>query len=353
MKGLARDQWIALVLVAPAFLYLAVRLISGYQGWDAASGFGFILIPLLLAIGLYPIWGALIELSGFLLLGVIATLATLTGALGTTGFDLAAGVLLASPFLLGLWAWGPNRSAPARLIGLGVALLEGIILLATLASISANPPYQENATGLFSWYTQVNIEQLCGLAGLLASAPGSCAVTSQFPLRDLVDPLFVFLAGVAFLGALLPVLVPRTARGVEGDAEGWDEFEATSRPPPDLMLTEEMVRGLSLRTPPASSPDLLPPGALALLGATVLALLFVLVAIDDAPLVLLPMIVVVIGALGAILASDRPVSAQRRRLPSAPRQAVGVPAAAPSMRANPPVGGGFGPAAPPPAVVLP
>lgn len=353
-----RDQLLALVLVAPAFLYLGGLLLSGYQGWDAASEFGFLLVPLLLAVGLYPVWGALLEFVGFIVLGLVATAATLTGSLGTTGYDLAAGILLASPFLLGLWAWGPGRSAAGRLLGLGVALAEGIILLATLASIHANPPYQENAIGLFSWYTQVNIEQVCGLANLLASAPGVCAITNQFPLRDIVDPVFVFLGGVAFLGSLMPALVPRTARGDPGDAEGWEEFAATSPVPPEVVLTDEMVRGLALRTPPESSPDLLPPGAAALLGATVLTLLFVLVAVEDAPVLLLPSMVLIAGALAVVLALDRPVTRRTRGvsgLEAAPGPGPAAPIPpGPATYPPPSLPSPRGPApSMPPAVVLP
>lgn len=350
MRPIPRDQILTLCLVAPAFLYLAGLLLSGYQGWDGDSELGFLLVPLLLVVGLWPIYGALVELIGFLFVGIVATLGTATGALGPGGYDFAAGLLLASPFLLGVWAWGPGRTAPARLVGLGIALTEGLILLAALASIRANGGV-ENSLNLFSWYTEVNVQQLCGLANLLSVAPGGCPSLTVFPLRDIVDPVFVFLAGVAFLGCLMPVLTPRTARGDVGDAESWDEFESTSQVPADLPVTAEMMRGLALRTPPRSSPGLLPPGAGALLSASFFTLLFIGVAIQASSLLLLPTVVLVLGTLVAVIALDRPGARPAKgRLPRvevAPIPATSSPGGM-SHRAPEAL-----PAAAPSAVVLP
>lgn len=338
----AEERGLSLFLVAPAFVYLLALLVSGYTGWDGASVAGFVIIPLLLAIGLIPLWGPFIELLGFVAVTVIALSAGLSSPGGSVIIDFAAGILLGSPFLLGSWAWTPGRSAPGRLIGLGVALLEGIILLAALRLITANGEV-ENATYLFYNYTAANLYQICGLAGFLNVVPaGVCPSNlSQLPLRDLVDPIFVLLAGIALLGVLVPVLSPRTARGVAGDAASFEEYEASSRVRADLALSPEMMRGLATRTPPRTSPGLAPPGATALALSAGIVLVFVTVAVNAAGAVLFPTMVSLLLVMGVVLYLGRQGTGN-----------VGAPTGRP-VATGPVDRGPPSPASPPPSASVP
>ncbi len=343
------ERLLSLLLVAPAFVYLLVLLVSGYNGWDGASAAGFVLIPLLLAVGLIPLWGSLLELLGFALLTVVALAAGFSSPGGSWFIDFSAGVLLGSPFLLGSWAWTPGRSSPARLMGLGLALLEGIMLLAALRLITANGEV-ENASYLFFNYTAANLYQVCGLAGFLNVVPsgGVCPSNlTRLPLRDLVDPVFDLLAGTALLGVLVPVLSPRTARGIVGDAESYDEFEASSRVRADLALSPEMMRGLAARTPPRPAPGPAPPGVGALLLSAVIVLLFVGAAVSAPSALLLPTMLLLLVSLGTVLYVGRLSSPARQPHPGPVGPTYGAPGARsrpPSMPATP---------SPPPSGALP
>lgn len=340
--SLRRDQVLPLVLIAPAFLYLGLDLGVGYTGWDGASVLGFLLVPLFLVIGLFPPWGPVFEVFGYISVGVIATLGTATNALGSGGYDFAAGLLLASPFLLGSWAWTPRKTPAARIVGLGVGLLEGIILLAALASIRAQG-LPETSYNLFGWYTQVNVLQVCGLSGVLNVAPSWCTSTTAFPLRDIVDPTFTLLAGIAFLGALVPALTPRTARMYVGSAESWEDFTPASQGRPGLALNPEMARGLARRTLPRTSPSLIPPGAAALLTTALICLVFVGVAINAPDMVLAPTLFLLLATLAVVLLLNRSGrearSLRRVALPTAARVVRNVrapPAALPAPVPAPP-----------------
>jgi hypothetical protein len=343
------ENLLSLVLVAPAFLYLSGLLVSGYTDWTALSALGFVLVPLLLLVGLIPLYGPLIELFGFVFVGVVATVGTINEALGGGGLDFAAGLLLASPIMLGAWAWTPSRSAPARLLGLGLALLDGLMLLSTLHLIQANVPGTEDPLTLFFFYTLTNVLQACGLAGFLNVAPAACTTVSQLPLRDIVDPVFVLLAGIALLGVLIPILSPRTARGGVGEAEGFREFEESSRLRADLPVSPDMMRGLARRTPPRASPSLAPPGSGSLLSACFLVLLFVAFAIDDPSTLLLPTLLLLMVGLLTLLAVTRPPLSSRRPAGLAATAQPPLPAPAPAappspLPAFPGPEGGLGPA---------
>jgi hypothetical protein len=342
------ENILSLVLVAPAFLYLSGLLVSGYRAWDGLSALGFLLVPILLLIGLVPLYGPLVELFGFVAVGVIATLGTINQALGGAGLDFAAGLLLASPIMLGAWAWTPSRSAPARLLGLGLALLDGLMLLSTLHLIAVNTPGSVDPVTLFFFYTITNILQACGLAGFLNVAPSACTTISQLPLRDIVDPVFVLLAGVALLGVLVPILSPRTARGGVGESEGFREFAESSRLRADLPVSQDMVRGLARRTPPRTSPGLAPPGSGSLLAACFLVVGFVAFAIDDPAGLLFPTMIGLLTALCILLVVSRPARAVvgLPGLPGAPLPPPPLPGsstpALPAPPAAPGPPGGFG-----------
>lgn len=344
-----KEQLLAILLVAPAFLYLAGLLVSNFQGWDAASAVGFVALPLLLMVGLYPLYGPLVEFFGYVLVGVLATLATLLDAFGTGGYDFAAGLLLGTPFLLGAWAWTPSRTSPARLMGLGLGLTEGLILLADLHYLVAQG-IPETSLNLFAWYTQTNLVQLCGITGLLGIFPSGCLSYTQFPIRDIVDPVFVLLGGLALLGTLVPVLTPRTALGAVGQAEGFEEFDRSAALRPGAAPTPEMLAALEQRSPPRRAPGFAPPGAGALVVAMTFALLLVGLAVAAPTAVLLPIIGSVFVLLLALLLLSRrePTILRGIHAPTGPRSATSPPTAAPSRPAPPrPV------PAPPRAPVLP
>lgn len=343
------ENLLSLFLVAPVFLYLGWNLLVGFDGWDAASVAGFVVIPLLLAVGIIPLWGPLLELLGFLGLTGAVILAVMASPGGGAGVDFAAGVLLGSPILLGTWAWTPRRTAPGRLIGLGLALLEGIILLAALRLLQANGQV-ENSYGLFYNYTLANLLQVCGIAGYLNAVPNGCPQSLTFlPLRDLVDPVFVLLAGLALLGVLVPALSPRTGEGAPGHAESADEFDQSGLAGGSLPLAPEMARGLARRTPPRPAPGLAPPGTGALVVATLIVLGFVVVAVNTPTDLLLPTMLLLVTALIGILylnRSPRTVRLARGRRSELSAR-MGAPVASPPEH---PLGAGTidAPALPPP-----
>lgn len=343
---------LSLALVAPAFAYLALDLLVGYTGWDAASAAGFVLVPLLLLVGLIPLWGPFLELLGFVGVTAGVILGVLSSPTGGPGIDFAAGILLSSPFLLGSWAWTPKRTAPARLIGLGLGLFEGIILLAALRLLVTNGEVETSAL-LFYNYTSVNLLQLCGVAGFLNVVPSGCPSDLSFlPLRDIVDPTFVVLAGLALLGVLAPVLSPRTARGLAGDAESYDEFAESARVRADLPLSSEMMRGLAQRTPPRPGPGILPPGSGALLLSASITLIFVAAAISAPTQLLLPTLLAVLLVLGGVLVIGRPARRPRERLSTAPHARAVAPGVGPAGgRVLPTAPGSLGRPTPAPAPV--
>lgn len=319
-----RLRWLSLVLVLPLFGYLGYRLISAFRGWDAITVVTFAVLVVFNVSQMVPWRGRWVSLSGIWSVVVLILLVGLSlGLAGGVGLDIAAAMLLASPFLLESWIWQGDSNPGRALLALQFAFLDGVMIVAALDTLSASGVPATSGPLIYS-FGAVNVEQLRGLYNLLVGLP-----VGALPLQSAMDAAFVVLGGVALLGVFVPLLEPQTGSGYAlpiGDA---DRGPVTVAYSPEL----EMARGETLallrrRSAPRPPPYSKLPGIWALVASGTVTLLFVVVSLEWPTQSLLPSFLVLGGFLVAILLMTR-LSIRVPRIapvPPRPEPAPGEPA---------------------------
>ncbi|MCI4352731.1 MAG: hypothetical protein L3K14_05005 [Thermoplasmata archaeon] len=297
-----KEFWPSVLLTFPVTVYVGAVVLGSVPSSDPAFTGTFVVMLILAILSTLPFepihLGATAGLLGF----SFAVLALLY-LLPATGVEVLAGSLLAVPALLVSYAVRPGPLG-WRLMAFAVALTEGLALLATdVAMTSAQATF---AGGEFiREFGSLNVTQVEGLGGLLASSGGS------LPLRDVFDPVYVVLAGIAVAGILIPVLRPQTA---------WDEPLPTAAAPPvtrerttrEVDLGAAFAAVLEERSSPEPASGVIPPGLPPLLVGSAAAGLVVAVAFLTPGLTLPLLVAGIVVALAATIALvRRPLAARR------------------------------------------
>ncbi len=265
-----RSSGSLLVLLGfPPFLYAAALLFSTLAGTDVVIVvLAFLVVA---AVGAYafflPGLGTWVAAIVYLAIGVVILwVAFQPSGLGATGFDLALGGLAAGPIVSLLSFCHPNEGPGTRIVGVQVALLDGLLLLATHAGFGSGAT-GTTAQGLVGGYFTTIGQQAAGVFALL-----SLQGTVTAPVGTLFDPWYVALAAFPLLAILLTFLGPTTARGAslptrEGDPEGAEGEELELSPTFRTLLT---ARSASQAAPARRLPGF---AALAAAGGVAIAYL--------------------------------------------------------------------------------
>lgn len=287
------------VLIYPTPLYAALFVLSGFGG----SGLG-LTVGFLLAVG----FGAATAL-GFLRVQMWIWLGRIAFAIlvlvplaeypsGAGGWiDIAAGVVIGSPFLWLEYAWRDASSPAARVVALQSAFVVGILSLTTVAA-SSSVSGSSGGWQFFDAFGQVITGQLEGVAALLTGA-----TPNGVPLDSTFNVTYAALGGLALLGVALTWMHPHTAHD-EPLPWSWLRFRTSRAPAPppaaaELVLRPGQREALATRTLPTSPDSVLPPGFGSLLVTG--ALLFGFVAFADAA-PSYALLALVLGCVAALLA---------------------------------------------------
>jgi len=292
------DRLWAAALLYPAPLYAALLVLLGPPGGGVGMLVGF-LLPLgfgtATGVGLVrpPTW----VWTGRLLLALLVLVPFVALPLGNgVGYDLAAGVVIGSPFLWLEYAWSGGSSPLRRVVALQATFLVGIVCLAA----SATEPSIVGRSGgsrFFGALGQVLLSQLGGIGNVYNSGVGA-----GLPLESTFDAVYAALGGVALLGVVLSWMYPHTARD-EALPWSWVPRRAPAGPlrpaEEELGLRPGQREALATRTRPLAPDTVLPPGFLSLVVAVLLLVGFVALA-DGAPSFAL--LVLVLGCVAAATA---------------------------------------------------
>jgi len=290
--------WTA-ALLYPAPLYAALFVLAGFSGNGIGVTVGFLLVlgfgsATALGVLRLPAWVWLGRL--LFVLAVLVPLATYPGG-GGAWIDLAAGVVIGSPFLWLEYAWRDASSPAARVMALQSTFLVGILSLATLAAASS---VTGGSSGwrFFEGLGQVIIGQIQGIDAVLTGG-----TPNGIPLESTFDVAYAALGGVALLGVVLTGMYPHTARD-EPLPWSWVSFRPSPIPlaaaSDELGLRPGQREVLVTRTRPTSPETVLPPGLGSLVIAGVLVAGFIAVAVDAPSYALLLLVLGTVGALFAV-----------------------------------------------------
>ncbi|MCI4347313.1 MAG: hypothetical protein L3J97_01675 [Thermoplasmata archaeon] len=290
-----REFWPSMLLTFPVTVYVGAVVLGVVPSSDTTFTGTFVAMLFLAILSTLPSesihLGATVGLLG-LSVSVIAVL-YLAPAIGV---ELLAGSLLALPALLVSYAVRPGPLG-WRLVAFGVALTEGLALLATEVALTAAKVVVAGDQFVRE-FVFLNVTQLRGIEGLLASSGGA------LPLRDVFDPVFVVLAAIAAAGLLIPALRPQTAWDnplpTAGDPPAWGEVKAR-----EVDLGGALAAALEERSSPEPASRGLPPGFSPLLCGSVAAVLLVAVAFLSPGLTFPLLVAGIIPALAATLALMR------------------------------------------------
>lgn len=295
-----REVWPGLFLAFPLAIYVgAVTVASVPSSEDLLTAMFVVLLGLALVAAVPE--ERLHTASSVALLGVTAGVVGVLFAAPAIGVDLLAASLLATPALILTYCVRPG-SLGWRLFGFGVALTDGVGLLAADGALNAvGTPI--SGAGFVREFVSLNVVQLEGLAGVLNSTGG------LLPLRDFFDPIFVVLAAVAAVGLFVPSLRPQSA---------WGEMFSTafsSAPPPSsegpiLGLGAALETALRQRSVPQPALTGVAPGLLPLVGGCGVGALLVVLAF------LSPGASLVLVTVGILLALSVTIAVMRRPLPA-------------------------------------
>ncbi|MGI0128577.1 MAG: hypothetical protein ACREDE_04335 [Thermoplasmata archaeon] len=144
---------------------------------------------------------------GWGILAVLFLLAAVVGLSSSFGANLAVGVMLGVPWIAVGYAARPSGALGVRFFGYGVALVAGLVLLATPGQVSATTGTVSAGDFLSGWLT-VAFDQTQVLGGLVTGA-----ATPAIPLNGFFDPVYAALAAGAVLGLMLVSVRPQTGRG--------------------------------------------------------------------------------------------------------------------------------------------
>jgi hypothetical protein len=288
--------WIA-ALLYPAPLYAGLLVLAHFAGGDVGLAVGF-----LLAVGFGTVTGlGLIRFPAWVWLGrlvlVLLILLALTFELGPGGggwLDLAAGVVIGSPFLWLEYAWRDASTPAARVVALQATFVLGLLCLASGASGTSG----SGGWPFFEAFGNVLLLQAQGLEALLGGV-----IPTGIPLEATLDVTYAALGGVALLGVMLSGISPRTALE---ETLPWSWL-----PGPHSRVrapTEAEVVGLrpgqrdvlETRTRPLAPNSVLAPGLGSLLVTAVLIVGFVALAVEAPSYALLVLVLASVGAMFAV-----------------------------------------------------
>lgn len=301
---------ILLVGFAP-FLYVAWKCFSGLPALEVPVSCATFSLAVALAF-LYlwsPRFGLVLSWVGYGALLVTLMVTVTDGRLGSTASDVALGTLVAVPSVTLVVFAHPDQGPGARIVGLQLAFLVSLVLLAAVQNLSGSND-SITSTGLVRSFFAVIGLQLEGLAALLAGAvPGS------LPLASLNDPVFVSLAGLALLATVVSIVRPVTGRDVELPAvsraartSGAEVNEELSELSPRFR---ELLAGAS---PPEGAPPGSFPGVIALGWAAVAAATFVVLVYTVAAWALLDTALGTLAAIAILVTIfSRPLHRKLRR----------------------------------------
>ncbi|MGA8711313.1 MAG: hypothetical protein WB786_08850 [Thermoplasmata archaeon] len=288
--------WIA-ALLYPAPLYAGLLVLAHFAGGGLGLAVGFLLtvgFGTVTGLGLirFPVWVWL----GRLVL-VLLVLLALTFELGPGGggwLDLAAGVVIGSPFLWLEYAWRDASTPAARVVALQSTFVLGLICLASGASGTSG----SGGWPFFEAFGNVLLLQIQGLAALLGGV-----IPSGIPLEATLDVTYAALGGVALLGVMLSGISPRTALE-EPLPWSWLPGPHSRARAPTAVEIVGLRPGqrdvLESRTLPLSPSSVLAPGLGSLLVTAALIVGFVALAVAAPSYALLVLVLASVGALVAV-----------------------------------------------------
>ncbi len=290
------DRWWAAVLVYPAPLYAGLLTLEHFWaggllfplgfllalGFGSATGFGLVRRPTW-------VWGGR-------LCFVVASMIPLAYGSFATGdaLDLACGIAIGAPFLWLEYAWRDSASPGARVLALELALLIGVLGLATLG---ATPTGGSAGAQFLQALDQVLVYQVRGVADVLTGV-----TPASMPLETTLDVVYAGLGGLGLAGVVLPWASPRTALD---EPLPWSWLRHHPVPAPSLRVSEELgLRpgqrdALATRTLPHAPEAMATPGFGAFLVTALLVTGFLALAVIAPSYTLLAL---VLGTVGAVVA---------------------------------------------------
>ncbi len=293
--------WVV-VLVAPAPLYVALRFLFGFPGYGIALPLGFLAA---VVFGFSAGFGllrspALLWTGRILLLLAVALPILPTFPLGATGLDIGAGVMLGAPFVGLEGAWRSEYSPGSRLGTFELTLFLGVLYLAALPVVTSEGG---SLSGL-TFFRAIGAVISAQIRGLVATFAGGVSSTS-LPLATSLDPVFIGLAGLGFLGVLIAALSPRTALD-EPLPWGWARGARTAARPDRFVDLDELRAGqreaLASRTRARGPPEAVPPGFVSLMITALAIVVMVPAAIYLPRYVLLLLALAIIGLVVGVAA---------------------------------------------------
>jgi hypothetical protein len=257
----------------------------------------------------YLVWWSLAILVG------LTGAALVTSLHGSTGAELASGLLLGVPWVLAGFVARPTSSLGLRIAAFGCAVTAGLALLATSSEVAGGPAGIGGDAFVRGVFT-VLADQAQVLGGLVTGAPAPV-----IPLHNFFDPVYAGLAATAMLGFLLVTVRPQSGQGVPLPISirlRRDGPEGRSLP-----LTygfsgaqQSVFFERSAVEPPLTA---WPPGlASVLAGAAGAGVFLVLAYLDPLRALLVATLVLVAVSAGVVTLTERPgilrAPARRRRL---------------------------------------
>jgi hypothetical protein len=287
------DRWWAAVLVYPAPLYAGLLTLQHFWAGSFLFPLGF---GIALAFGSATGFGLLRRPAwvwwGRLCFVVVSLVPVAYGSLGSGAvLDLACGIAVGSPFLWLEYAWRDNVSPGARVLALELALLIGLL---GLASIGAAPPGASAGGQYLQGVNQVLAGQVRGIADVLTGVS-----PPSMPLESTLDVVYAALGGLGLAGVVLPWASPRTALD---EPLPWSWLRRQPVPAPSPAVSEELgLRpgqrdALATRTLPHAPEAMGTPGFGAFLVMAALVLGFVALAVSAPSYALLALVLGTVGA---------------------------------------------------------
>jgi hypothetical protein len=290
------DRWWAALLVYPAPLYAGVLPLEHFWAGGLLFPLGFLLalgFGSVTGFGLVRrrtwVWGGRLC---FLMAGMIP-LAYGSFATGEA-LDLACGIAIGAPFLWLEYAWRDSASPGARVLALELALVVGILGLATLG---AAPTGGSAGWQFLQALEQVLVNQVRGVADVLTGV-----TPSSMPIETTLDVVYAGLGGIGLAGVVLPWASPRTALD---EPLPWSWLRRHPVPAPSQLVSEELgLRpgqrdALVTRTLPHAPEAMATPGFGAFLVTALLVAGFLALAVIAPSYALLAL---VLGTVGAVVA---------------------------------------------------
>jgi hypothetical protein len=218
---------------------------------------------------LEPRRGPVIGGLGLLLLALELLLTAGNPAgVGVAADEAAWGILLASPIVFLLLFVRSTEGVGVRLVGLQVALADGVLLLSIPSVLSGENVGATAGTLVRGAFTALDDQVASVVHLILGQTPG------PLPMETVTDPWYTALAALALLATLFTFLRPVTGRDVD--------LPTYVRPPPGPEAPEEIGRRfgakirelLAARSVPRGPPPGRFPGIVPILGAGIAGAIF-------------------------------------------------------------------------------